>query len=627
MGLKIEDYALIGDCETAALVGNNGSIDWLCWPDFSSNACFAALLGDKNNGYWCIQPEGKWKSKRQYRDHTLILETTFECKEGAVKLIDFMPTRDDNSDVVRIVEGLRGNVHMRMELSLRFDYGHTVPWVTSMKDGVRAVGGSSLTVLRSSEETHGEKLMTVSDFTVSKGERKWFTLTYGKSHKGDPPSPKPEAALRSTEKFWLDWTSRNRRDGKYAAMIERSLITLKALTYQPTGGVVAAPTTSLPESLGGARNWDYRYCWLRDTTFTLVALMSAGYFEEAQAWQDWLLRALAGSPDQVQIMYGLGGERSLVEWEVDWLSGYEKSKPVRIGNAAAKQVQLDIYGEVMDSFYHAEMGLNTLREEDFHIWKALVEHLRKVWMLPDQGIWEIRGGPQHFTYSKVMAWVAFDRAIQLAEHHELDVALDAWKRTRDEIHAEVCEKAWDKRKNSFVQSYESKVMDASLLLIPLVGFLPVDDPRVIGTVEAVQKELMQDGFLLRYKTRGGKDGLSGSEGAFLACSFWLVSALNAIGRKSEAKRFFERLLKLSNDVGLLAEEYDTKRKRQVGNFPQAFSHITLLVAALHLEGNGMSDFMQGWNSKKGKKPLKERAVKRGSKSKKTESPGRKKAIY
>lgn len=628
MGLKIEDYALIGDCETAALVGNNGSIDWLCWPNFSSNACFAALLDNKNKGYWCIQPaDGKWKSKRQYRDHTLILETTFECKEGAVRLIDFMPARDENSDVVRIVEGLRGNVRMRMELALRFDYGRTVPWVTSTKDGVRAVGGPSLTVLRSSEETHGEKLMTVSEFTVSKGERKWFTLTYGESHRGDPPGPNPEKALRSTEKFWVDWTSRNRRDGKYAAMIERSLITLKALTYQPTGGVVAAPTTSLPESLGGARNWDYRYCWLRDSTFTLVALMSAGYFEEAQAWQDWLLRALAGSPDQVQIMYGLGGERSLVEWEVDWLAGYEKSKPVRVGNAAAKQLQLDIYGEVMDSFYHAEMGLNTLREEDFHIWKALVEHLRKVWMLPDQGIWEMRGGPQHFTYSKVMAWVAFDRAIQLAEHHNLDVALDAWKRTRDEIHAEVCEKAWNKRKNSFVQSYESNAMDASLLLIPLVGFLPVDDPRVIGTVEAVKKELMQDGFLLRYKTRGGNDGLSGNEGAFLACSFWLVSALNAIGKKSEAKRYFERLLKLANDVGLLAEEYDTRRKRQVGNFPQAFSHITLLVAALHLEGNGMSDSMQGWNSKKGKKLLKERAVKPNRKSKRSKSLHGRKITY
>ncbi len=627
MGLKIEDYALIGDCETAALVGNNGSIDWLCWPDFSSNACFAALLGGESKGYWCIQPSGKWKSKRQYRDHTLILETTFECKEGAVRLIDFMPTRDDNSDVVRIVEGLRGTVPMRMELALRFDYGHTVPWVTATKDGVRAVGGPSLTVLRSSEETHGEKLMTVSDFTVSKGERKWFTLTYGKSHQGDPPGPNPEKALRATEKFWVDWTSRNRRDGKYAAMIERSLITLKALTYQPTGGVVAAPTTSLPEAIGGARNWDYRFCWLRDTTFTLIALMSAGYFEEAQAWQDWLLRALAGSPDQVQIMYGLAGERSLVEWEVDWLPGYEKSKPVRVGNAAAKQLQLDIYGEVMDSFYHAEMGLNTLREEDFHIWKALIEHLRKVWMLPDQGIWEMRGDPQHFTYSKVMAWVAFDRAIQLAEHHNLDVALDAWKRTRDEIHAEVCEKAWDKRKNSFVQSYESKVMDASLLLIPLVGFLPVDDPRVIGTVEAVQKNLMQDGFLLRYKTKGGGDGLSGGEGAFLACSFWLVSALHAIGRKSESKRLFERLLKISNDVGLLSEEYDTKRKRLVGNFPQAFSHITLLVAALHLEDEDMSDSMQGWDSKKGKTSLKDRAAKPRANAGKKKSSHRKKVTY
>lgn len=604
MSQKIEDYALIGDCHTAALVGRNGSIDWLCWPDFASSACFASILGDESNGHWSIRPQaGKWKSTRRYLPHTLILETTFETQKGAVRIIDFMPTRDANSDIVRIVEGVRGTVDLRMEMAIRCDYGNTIPWVVSTDEGLRAIAGPHLVFLRTSEETHGEDLKTVSEFTVRRGQRAWFTLTYGQSHLGDPPATDPHKALERTKNFWVKWATKNPRKGKYAAVIERSLITLKALTFMPTGGVVAAPTTSLPEALGGPRNWDYRYCWLRDATFTLLALMSGGYYGEARAWQDWLLRALAGSPDQVQIMYGIHGERSLVEWEAGWLSGYEGSKPVRIGNAAAEQLQLDIYGEVMDAIFHAEAGVQKLRKQDFQIWRQLVEHLREIWMRPDEGIWETRGGAEHFTYSKVMAWVAFDRAIQLAEHHKLDVPLEAWKHTRDEIHEEVCTKAFDKHKNSFVQSYETRRLDASLLLIPLVGFLPVDDQRVIGTVDAVQKYLMKNGLVFRYDTSQGSDGLPPGEGAFLACSFWLVSALNAIGRKSEAKKLFERLLKLTNDLGLLAEEYDFERKRQVGNFPQAFSHITLLVAALHLEGDGLSERRQGWHSKDGKRTL------------------------
>ncbi len=573
---------------------------------FCFQRMFSSILGDESNGYWSIRPASRrFKASRRYVPHTLILETTFETANGAVRVIDFMPTRDENSDVVRIVEGIRGEVEMRMELKIRCDYGYTAPWVVATGEGVRAIAGPHLTFLRASEEVHGEDLKTVSNFSVRRGQPAWFTLTHGQSHRGDPPATDPFEALDRTKKFWLDWTRKGRRSGKYADVIERSLITLKALTYMPTGGVVAAPTTSLPEQLGGPRNWDYRYCWLRDATFTLLALMSGGYYEEARAWQDWLLRALAGSADQVQIMYGIHGERSLVEWEADWLRGYENSRPVRIGNAAAEQLQLDIYGEVMDAFFHAEVGVKSLREEDFHIWRQLIEHLRGIWMLPDEGIWETRGEPEHFTYSKVMTWVAFDRAIQLAEHHNLDVPMEAWKRIRDEIHEEVCKKAFDKSKNSFVQSYETKRLDAALLLIPLVGFLAVDDPRVIGTVDAVQKYLMKDGLVLRYDTTKGSDGLPPGEGAFLACSFWLVSALHAIGRKDEAKKLFDRLLKLTNDVGLLAEEYDTKRKRQVGNFPQAFSHIALLVSALHLEGDGFSRRRQGWHSKEGKRTIRQ----------------------
>lgn len=609
MALRIEDYALIGDCKTAALVGKNGSIDWLCWPNFSSGACLAALLGGPENGYWSIAPVAAYKSKRRYREHTLILETTFHSRHGVVRLTDFMPMSQTGSHIVRIVEGVEGAVPMRMQLSLRHDYGRTIPWVTATKDGIRAVSGPLLTRLRSSESVYGEAMTSVSEFTLSPGECKWFTLSQQLSHLADPPKIDPQKSLTRTEKFWTGWTAQSPSRGRYAAAIERSLITLKALIYQPTGGIVAAPTTSLPESIGGPRNWDYRYCWLRDTTFTLLALMSAGYYDEAEAWQQWLLRSLAGSPDQVQIMYGLAGERELVEWEADWLRGYESSPPVRIGNAAAGQLQLDIYGEVLDAFYHSAAGLGKMRKEDFPLWRALVEHLGRIWQQPDQGIWEVRGGPQHFTYSKVMAWVAFDRAIQLAEHYRLDAPLTAWRRTREQIHTEVCQKAWDAKKNSFVQSYESRVLDAALLLIPLVGFLPVDDPRIVGTVEAIERELMQEGLLLRYNTQGGKDGLPPGEGAFLACSFWLVSALHAIGRKSDARKLFERLLRLSNDVGLLAEEYDPRHKRQLGNFPQALSHISLLIAALHLEGDSMCELRHGWHSKKGAPTLAEHLAK------------------
>jgi GH15 family glucan-1,4-alpha-glucosidase len=583
MASKIEDYALIGDCETAALVNRQGSIDWLCWPDFSSGACFAALLGTEKNGYWRICPAGDWKTTRKYRDHTLILETTFETADGAVRLIDFMPVRERNSDVVRIVEGVRGKIDLTLALSLRFDYGRTVPWVTAIDDGIRAVAGPSVAVLHSSVPVHGEDLHTVAEFTVSKGERVWFTLTYGESFKPDPRPIDAELALKDTEKFWTRWTSRLKYKGEYAAAVERSLITLKAMTFRPTGGQVAAITTSLPEAIGGTRNWDYRYCWLRDTTFTLLAMTTAGYFDEAVAWQDWLLRAIAGSPDQVQIMYGLKGERQLVEWEVDWLPGYEKSRPVRIGNAAAGQVQLDIYGELLDTFYHALRGMGRHTADDFRALMLLLDHLETIWQRPDEGIWETRGGSRQFTYSKMMAWVAFDRAILIAKYLGCDAPIEKWQKLRDTIHTDICNKAFDKNLNSFVQFYGAKQLDASLLLMPIVGFLPATDPRVRGTIEAIERQLMPGGLVLRYDTTKSPDGLPPGEGVFLACSFWMVSCLKAIGRASDARKLFDRLLSLSNDLGLLSEEYDIDRKRLVGNFPQAFSHISLVNAAFDLE--------------------------------------------
>jgi GH15 family glucan-1,4-alpha-glucosidase len=584
MAAKIEDYALIGDMETAALVDRNGSIDWLCLPDFSSDACFAALLGTEENGYWKIAPlQGEWTTSRRYREHSLILETTFHHPDGVARLIDFMPPRGVHSDVVRVVEGVRGSLRMRMELALRFNYGRTVPWVTAISDGVRAIAGPNLAILHASVPVHGENLKTVAEFEMRPGKRVWFTLTHGESYLPDPKQISYKRALGDTERIWKRWTSQLRFKSKYREAVERSLITLKALTFRPTGGILAAATCSLPEAIGGVRNWDYRYCWLRDTTFTLLALSNAGFFDEAEAWQDWLLRALAGSPDQVQIMYGLKGERQLVEWEADWLPGYENSRPVRVGNAAALQVQLDIYGEMLDSFYHAQASMRRHSESDFRILVLLLDHLEEIWKKPDNGIWEIRGEPQHFTYSKMMAWVAFDRAVMIAEHMRYDAPIERWKTIRDAIHEEICAKAYNKRKKCFVQAYGSRQLDAALLLMPVVGFLPGTDPRVKATVRAIERELMPDGLVRRYNTAEVDDGLPPGEGVFLACSFWMVSSLKAVGRNRDARKLFEKLLKLRNDLGLLSEEYDVDRKRLVGNFPQAFSHIALINAAFDLE--------------------------------------------
>jgi GH15 family glucan-1,4-alpha-glucosidase len=583
MPSRIEDYALIGDCETAALVSRDGSIDWLCWPDFSSAACFAALLGTEKHGYWKISPVGDdWKCSRRYRDHTLILETTFETDTGTARLLDFMPIRVHNSDVVRIVEGVRGSVDLRMVLSLRFDYGRTIPWVTAIDDGIRAIAGPSLAVLHSSVPIHGENLHSVAEFTVTEGERVWFTLTWGESHHPDPRPIDALHALRDTERFWSRWISQLQYKGEYADAVERSLITLKAMTFRPTGGVVAAITTSLPEFIGGPRNWDYRYCWLRDTTFTLLAMIAAGYYDEAAAWRDWLLRAIAGSPDQVQIMYGIKGERQLSEWELNWLPGYENSPPVRIGNAASSQIQLDIYGELLDTFFHALHGLPH-SDPGFGLLVRLLDHLETIWQRPDEGIWETRGGREQFTHSKVMAWVAFDRAILIAKKMRSKAHIEKWAQIRDTIHEEICRKAFSTEKNSFVQFYGGTQLDAALLLIPLVGFLPPTDPRVRGTIEAIERNLISGGFVLRYNTAKVEDGLPPGEGVFLACSFWMVSALKAIGRTSDARTLFNRLLALRNDLGLLSEEYDVEHNRLVGNFPQAFSHIALINAAFDLE--------------------------------------------
>jgi GH15 family glucan-1,4-alpha-glucosidase len=585
MASRIEDYALIGDCETAPLVAKDGSIDWLCWPNFSSGACFAALLGTPEHGRWLLAPASEAvRISRRYRPHTLILETVFETRDGQATLVDFMPIRTKDSNIVRMVRCDRGQVAMRMELVLRFDYGRTVPWVTRTPSGMQAVAGPDLVTLRTPVKLQGRALKTISEFHLTAGESVSFILTHRASNESAPRAIDPDAALKETQQFWEEWTGQCCGVGDYSEAVERSLITLKALTYRPTGGIVAAVTTSLPESLGGSRNWDYRYCWLRDATFTLLALMNGGYVEEAKAWQNWLLRAIAGSPDQVQTLYGLSGERQLVEWEVPWLLGYEKSLPVRIGNAASAQLQLDIYGELLDAFFHAQQHMDHHRPIDFHLQRGLVNHLERIWQQPDESIWETRGGPQQFTYSKVMAWVAFDRAIRLAQQLGYAAPLDRWQRVRDQIHDEVCHRAYDAGLGSFVQAYGSKQLDASLLLLPLVGFLPPEDERVRGTVAAIERHLMPEGLVLRYDTAKVNDGLPPGEGVFLACSFWMVSALKSGGRVDDARRLFERLLGLRNDVGLLAEEYDTARQRQVGNFPQAFSHVALVNAALALEG-------------------------------------------
>jgi GH15 family glucan-1,4-alpha-glucosidase len=570
---------MIGDCESAALVSRKGAIEWLCWPTFASPACFACLVGNEENGHWSITTKAEARCTRRYIEHTLVLETTFETDEGSVLLLDFMPIRDHNPHLIRIVRGIRGSVPMNMELTLRFDYGHSVPWVTRMDDGtIRAIAGPDMAILRTPAPLRGENLKTVGEFTVKQGDVVPFILGYGPSFEGVPEPVDPEQALRETIAFWEEWTNRARPHGEYADAIERSLITLKALTYRHTGGIVAAPTTSLPEWIGGKRNWDYRYCWLRDATFTLLAFMNAGYFEEAQAWRDWLLRAVAGSPDQVQIMYGIRGERHLLEWEVPWLGGYEGSQPVRIGNAASEQLQLDVYGEVADALLHAHLGGMPTGEIDTSLQDALAGHLAGIWNQPDEGIWEVRGGPQQFTYSKVMAWVSFDRTIKGAEAFQLKTDVERWRKLRDQIHQDVCEHAYSAKLGSFTQAYGSDQLDAALLLIPQVGFLPVSDPRVRGTIEAIEKNLMVDGFVQRYRTEHVDDGLPAGEGVFLACSFWMVSALKMLGRTEDARRLYDRLLTLRNDVGLLAEEYDPHARRQLGNFPQALSHISLINA-------------------------------------------------
>ena len=595
MPSPIEDYALIGDCQTAALVANNGSIDWLCWPRFDSDSCFAALLGNEDHGRWRIAPRrgsdhAEARVRRAYRANTLVLETVFETPDGSVALIDFMPPRPDGashpiSHLVRLVVGRAGRVAMRSEMALRFDYGATTPWVTQLPDGsgVRAVAGPSMAVLRASGvELRGEGMQTVADFEVGAGDTIAFVLSHAPSHLPVPAVIDPLAALAETEKFWSDWSSRCTGAGEWTEAVRRSLLTLKALTYAPTGGIVAAPTTSLPEKIGGVRNWDYRYCWLRDAALTLFALMNAGYFDEAQAWRMWLERAVAGNPENIRIMYGIAGERRLAEWEVDWLPGYENSRPVRVGNAASDQVQLDVYGQLMGAIHYARIGGLV---EDETIWpfqKKLLEHLETIWQQPDYSIWEVRDKPAHFTFSKVMVWTAFDTAIKSAEHSGLDGPIEHWRALRDQIHAEVCERGFDPRRNAFVQSYGSKALDASLLLMPLTGFLPHDDPRVIGTVAAIERDLVVDGLVRRYHTTHANDGLPPGEGVFLACSFWLVDNFRLQGRRGEARALFTRLLALANDVGLLAEEYDPVAKRLVGNFPQAFSHVALVNAALGL---------------------------------------------
>jgi GH15 family glucan-1,4-alpha-glucosidase len=583
MALRIEDYALIGDTRTAALVGRDGSIDWMCVPRFDSPACFAALLGGPEHGRWKLAPEAEpTQVRRRYREGTLVLETTFETAAGAVRVTDCMPLPDGRTEVARLVEGLHGAVAMDMELVARFDYGRVVPWVRRLGGDTSATAGADSLLLRTPVETHGENFTTHARFTIAKGERVPFLLSWHPSAERPPGPLDVPRAIADTDRWWVDWSERCTAGGAWRDVVLRSLITLKALTYGPTGGIVAAPTTSLPEQLGGVRNWDYRFCWLRDATLTLLALIEVGYLNEAASWRDWLLRSAAGWPSDMQIMYGPAGERRLPELELDWLPGYEDSRPVRVGNAAAGQFQLDVYGELMDALLRArEAGL----EPDAHAWRlqtALLRFLEGAWREPDEGIWEVRGPRRHFVHSKIMAWVAFDRAIKTVERFPLDGPVERWRALREEIHAEVCDRGFDEARNTFTQSYGAPALDASLLLIPAVGFLEADDPRVLGTVDAVERELGRDGLLLRYPTERSDDGLPPGEGAFLPCSFWLVDALAMTGQRDRALALFERLLALVNDVGLLSEEYDPRTGRLVGNFPQAFSHIALVDSALVL---------------------------------------------
>jgi GH15 family glucan-1,4-alpha-glucosidase len=566
------------------LVGRTGSIDWLCWPNFDRGACFAALLGSAENGRWLIAPtDPKASTTRRYRDNTLILETEFTTAEGAVTLVDFMPPRGKASDVVRLVIGRRGQVALRTELILRFDYGAQVPWVSRRDDGaLAAIAGPDLVVLRTSAPLRGEERKTVGEFTVAAGQTVPFVLSYGASHLPPPEPIDPMAALADTEAFWADWSARFHGAGPWSEAVIRSLITLKALTYRPTGGIVAAVTSSLPEQLGGSRNWDYRFCWLRDSTFTLLALMNNGYYEEARAWRAWLLRAVAGDASQLQTVYGVAGERHVGAREASWLRGYEGSQPVRIGNAAVGQLQLDIYGEVVDTLHQGRVGKLGADDAGWALQHELLKHLEAIWRRPDRGIWEMHGEPRQFTYSKVMAWVAFDRAVKSVEQFKLEGPVDHWRAVRAEIHEDVCREGYDAEIGAFIQSYGSPVLDASALLFPLVGFLPPSDPRVRGTIAAIERHLMRDGLVRRYNTHRAKDSLPGGEGAFLACSFWLADNLILQGRYGEARRLFERLLSLRNDVGLLSEEYTPHDQRLVGNFPQALSHIALINTAGNL---------------------------------------------
>jgi GH15 family glucan-1,4-alpha-glucosidase len=583
---RIEDYALIGDLQAAALVERHGSIDWLCFPRFDSGACFAALLGTAEHGRWLSAPENGGTPTRRYLHDTVVLETTWETDDGQVRVFDFMPPRGQAPDVVRIVEGVKGRVRMHSELVIRYDYGSIVPWVRRTEDGTRlAIAGPDGLCFRTPARTRGENMRTISDVTIDEGERVPFVLTWFPSHAGPPERIDPEIALAETESFWREWnaTCKVPLSQEWRDLLHRSLMTLKTLTYAPTGGIVAAPTTSLPEWIGSVRNWDYRYCWLRDATLTLLALLHAEHVEEALHWRRWLLRAVAGNPDDLQIMYGVAGERRLTEFELPWLPGYEASSPVRVGNAASEQLQVDVFGEVMDALYQARAhGL----VEEPHAWqlqKTLLRRLEDVWSEPDDGIWEIRGERRHFVHSKVMAWVAFDRAVRTVEEQSLDGPEDVWRAVRQLIHDEVCERGFDEQLGSFVQAYGSKDLDASLLLLPLVGFLPGDDPRIEGTIAAVERELLHEGFVLRYRTHDNDvDGLPPGEGVFLPCSFWLVDCYELLGRHDDAHMLFERLVALSNDVGLLAEEYDPRAQRQLGNFPQAFTHLALVNSGFNV---------------------------------------------
>ena len=585
MASVIEDYALLGDCQSAALVSLSGSVDWLCFPRFDSDACFAALIGTEDNGFWRIAPVAPVRIvRRAYRNGSLTLETEIATDEGTIVLIDFMAIGDPVPDMVRIVVGLTGEVRMRLELVLRPGYGMTVPWVRAVPDGIEAIAGPDRFRLTSTPAAplHGEGLRTMSDFTVRAGARVPFVFDWSASNLEHIPPVEPEEALRLADDFWAEWTGRAKVEGPYAAVVMRSLITLKALTYAPTGGMVAAPTTSLPEWIGSVRNWDYRYCWVRDATLTLYAMLSAGYTEEARAWRNWLLRAAAGAPSQLQILYGIGGERRLVEVELAWLEGYECSRPVRIGNKASEQVQLDVYGELMDTLHLCgEAGL-TNTDADWAFQRALVTHLEKAWTQPDSGIWEVRGPPRHFVHSKMMCWLAFDRAVKSVEKWGLEGPLERWRAVREAIHVDICTNGFDPALNSFVQYYGSKDLDASLLMMVMVGFLPLDDPRLLGTIDAVERLLMPNGFVQRYVPVPNVDGLPQGEGVFLACSFWLADALVLLGRIDDARALFERLIGLSNDLGLLSEEYDPVGKRMLGNFPQALSHVALVNTALNL---------------------------------------------